>query len=81
MPLSPSAMTLSLVLLYKQLLEASARQQRSDAARKLAEHRVAWAAMASAGAKEAPAPEPSSSGATERAGDAPASSDPSRPQP
>jgi hypothetical protein len=41
-------MTLSLVLLYKQLLEESARHQRSDTARKLAAHRVAWAAMASA---------------------------------
>ena len=53
LPLSPSAMTLSLVLLYKHLLEASARHQRSDTARKLAAHRVAWAAMASAQAKSA----------------------------
>jgi hypothetical protein len=36
------------VLLYKALLEASARHQRSDTARKLAAHRVAWATMASA---------------------------------
>ncbi len=48
LPLSPSAMTLELVLLYRKLLEASARHQRSDTARKLAAHRVAWAAMASA---------------------------------
>ncbi len=48
LPLSPSAMTLSLVLLYKSLLEESARHQRSDTARKLAAHRVAWATMASA---------------------------------
>jgi UDP-glucose:(heptosyl)LPS alpha-1,3-glucosyltransferase len=47
LPLSPSAMTLALVLLYRKLLEASARHQRSDTARKLAAHRVAWAAMAS----------------------------------
>jgi hypothetical protein len=31
-------------LLYKELLEASARQQRTDAARKLKAHRDAWAA-------------------------------------
>jgi UDP-glucose:(heptosyl)LPS alpha-1,3-glucosyltransferase len=61
LPLSPSAMTLSLVLLYKQLLEESARHQRSDTARKLAAHRVAWAAMASARAANAsPAATPGS---------------------
>jgi hypothetical protein len=56
LPLSPSAMTLSLVLLYKALLEESARHQRSDTARKLAAHRVAWATMASARAAQAAAP-------------------------
>jgi UDP-glucose:(heptosyl)LPS alpha-1,3-glucosyltransferase len=46
LPLTPEAMTLKLVLLYKELLEASARQQKSDAARKLQAHRDAWAAKA-----------------------------------
>ncbi|HVE48708.1 MAG TPA: glycosyltransferase family 4 protein [Casimicrobiaceae bacterium] len=46
LPLSPEAMTLKLVLLYKELLEASARAQKSDAARRLKAHRDAWAAKA-----------------------------------
>jgi len=51
-PLTADAMTLKLVLLYKELLEASARQQKDDAARKLKAHRDAWAAKAGG----APAP-------------------------
>jgi hypothetical protein len=35
LPLTPEAMTLALVLLYKELLEASARQQQYDAARRI----------------------------------------------
>jgi UDP-glucose:(heptosyl)LPS alpha-1,3-glucosyltransferase len=46
LPLTPEAMTLKLVLLYKELLEASARAQKSDFARKLQAHRDAWAAKA-----------------------------------
>lgn len=42
LPLTPEAMTLSLVLLYKELLEQSARRQKRDTERKLAEHRRAW---------------------------------------
>jgi glycogen synthase len=44
LPLTPDAMTLELVLLYKELLESSARQQRNDTERKLAAHRRAWKA-------------------------------------
>jgi hypothetical protein len=46
LPLTPDAMTLELVLIYKELLESSARQQKQDAERKLAEHRKAWQAQA-----------------------------------
>jgi hypothetical protein len=46
LPLTADAMTLQLVLLYKELLEASARQQKTDFARKLKAHRDAWAAKA-----------------------------------
>ena len=92
LPLSPSAMTLSLVLLYKALLEESARHQRNDTARKLAAHRVAWATMASARAAGAaapgaerdaggpdatgPAPTPGATGAAEAAPPAPDASRP-----
>jgi len=44
LPLTPDAMTLRLVLLYKELLEASAMRQKHDAERKLRAHRDAWAA-------------------------------------
>jgi hypothetical protein len=43
LPLTPEAMTLELVLIYKELLESSARQQKTDSERKLAAHRKAWA--------------------------------------
>jgi UDP-glucose:(heptosyl)LPS alpha-1,3-glucosyltransferase len=81
LPLSPSAMTLSLVLLYKRLLEESARHQRSDTARKLAAHRVAWAAMASARvASASPADAPGTAPAdAPRPGDATPPADPPRP--
>jgi hypothetical protein len=39
-------MTLALVLLYKELLEASAKRQQSDSERKLAAHRQAWSRQA-----------------------------------
>jgi hypothetical protein len=39
-------MTLALVLLYKELLEASAMKQKRDAERKLRAHREAWSAQA-----------------------------------
>ena len=57
-------MTLALVLLYKELLEASARQQRSDAARKLRAHREAWSANVQPAAPVA-APPPSKPPAAE----------------
>jgi len=44
LPLTPDAMTLRLVLLYKELLEASAMRQKNDAERKLRAHREAWSA-------------------------------------
>ena len=44
--LTPDAMTLALVLLYKELLEASALRQKHDAERKLRAHREAWSATA-----------------------------------
>jgi hypothetical protein len=44
--LTPDAMTLQLVLLYKELLEASALRQKHDAERKLRAHREAWSAKA-----------------------------------
>lgn len=44
--LTPEAMTLALVLLYKELLEASALRQKHDAERKLRAHHEAWAAKA-----------------------------------
>jgi UDP-glucose:(heptosyl)LPS alpha-1,3-glucosyltransferase len=44
--LTPEAMTLALVLLYKELLEASALRQKHDAERRLLAHRQAWAATA-----------------------------------
>jgi len=43
LPMTPEAMTLELVLIYKELLESSVRQQKSDSERKLAAHRKAWA--------------------------------------
>jgi UDP-glucose:(heptosyl)LPS alpha-1,3-glucosyltransferase len=46
LPLTPDAMTLALVLLYKELLEASAMKQKQDAERKLRAHREAWSAQA-----------------------------------
>jgi UDP-glucose:(heptosyl)LPS alpha-1,3-glucosyltransferase len=59
--LTPEAMTLALVLLYKELLEASALRQKHDAERKLRAHRQAWAAKAKVPAAEpavqAPAPD------------------------
>jgi hypothetical protein len=55
LPLTPEAMTLALVLLYKELLEASARQQQSDAARKLRALRGTAAAEAHAPAEVPPA--------------------------
>lgn len=58
--LTPEAMTLALVLLYKELLEASALRQKHDAERKLRAHHEAWSANAKppagAGAPEPPAP-------------------------
>ena len=44
--LTPDAMTLALVLLYKELLEASALRQKHDAERKLRAHQEAWATKA-----------------------------------
>jgi hypothetical protein len=44
--LTPEAMTLALVLLYKELLEASAIRQKHDAERKLRVHHEAWTAKA-----------------------------------
>ena len=55
-PLTPDAMTLALVLLYKELLEGSAMKQKQDAERRLRAHREAWSARAkpSADAPRAP---------------------------
>jgi hypothetical protein len=62
--MTPEAMTLELVLIYKDLLESSARQQKSDSERKLAAHRKAWAEqVAPRAAPEAPPPEPASEAA------------------
>src|SRR5688572_28376941 len=58
LPLTPDAMTLRLVLLYKELLEASATRQKHDAERKLRAHRDAWAANAKPAAAPAPIPAP-----------------------
>ena len=55
LPLTPEAMTLALVLLYKELLEASARQQQNDAARKLRALRGTPAAKTHAHAEVPPA--------------------------
>jgi UDP-glucose:(heptosyl)LPS alpha-1,3-glucosyltransferase len=60
--LSPDAMTLKLVLLYKELLEASARAQKSDFARKLKARREAWAAKAAPAAKADDPQPPASAG-------------------
>ena len=55
LPLTPDAMTLQLVLLYKELLEASAMRQKHDAERKLRAHRDAWSANVKPSAPEPPA--------------------------
>ena len=52
--LTPDAMTLQLVLLYKELLEASALRQKHDAERKLRAHREAWSAKAKEAKPSAP---------------------------
>jgi UDP-glucose:(heptosyl)LPS alpha-1,3-glucosyltransferase len=54
LPLTPEAMTLELVLIYKELLESSARQQKTDSERKLAAHRKAWAEQVAPRAAGAP---------------------------
>ena len=54
--LTPEAMTLALVLLYKELLEASALRQKHDAERKLRANHEAWTAKAKSAS---PAAEPS----------------------
>ena len=58
LPLTPEAMTLALVLLYKELLEASAKRQQSDSERKLAAHRQAWSRQAGAVPIAGPPAEP-----------------------
>jgi UDP-glucose:(heptosyl)LPS alpha-1,3-glucosyltransferase len=65
LPLTPDAMTLQLVLLYKELLEASAVRQKHDAERKLRAHRDAWSAHvkpASPPGPSAPATPPAADG-------------------
>lgn len=59
-PLTPDAMTLALVLLYKELLEASAMKQKHDAERRLRAHREASPARA----RPAPGDAPAASGET-----------------
>jgi len=76
LPLTPDAMTLRLVLLYKELLEASAMRQKHDAERKLRAHRDAWvanvkpAASAAAAAPDTPAAAPAPAGADNGAANA-----------
>ncbi|HVF63574.1 MAG TPA: glycosyltransferase family 4 protein [Casimicrobiaceae bacterium] len=52
LPLTPEAMTLALVLLYKELLEGSALKQKQDAERKLRAHYEAWDAKVGAQPKK-----------------------------
>ncbi len=57
LPMTPAAMTLEMVLLYKELLESSARLQRLDSERKRAARRQAWTEQAGAAAGGAAATE------------------------
>jgi UDP-glucose:(heptosyl)LPS alpha-1,3-glucosyltransferase len=63
--LTPEAMTLALVLLYKELLEASAMRQKQDVERRLRAHRDAWAAnVGTVAAGRTPPPAPDAAAAT-----------------